>query len=245
MPLRHKFLVLLGVLAGAAWAIASVMHYLTGESFFQGVGMSFPVAPGLHNTGAPGKVVDSFSKIDFSKPQGFNGKAGFKAVKRYDIVYYSFGERIDLGIGCNYSIVGPTAGIGAKEITWAPISIIKRGSQLVCYAPRGPIKIATGAGKRPWSASYAKALKGDPAFATKSLSAEDVKRVIGPPAYEIITGFYDQKNRPIYCQFPSCWRYKLKTQVDVYTFLNRTGDLKITYDGAGYSTKIENTLEKK
>jgi hypothetical protein len=245
MPLRYKFLVFLGVLAGAAWAIGSVTHYITGESFSHGMGMSFPRAPKMQNTGVPGKVVDSFSKIDFSKPQGSNGKASFNGRKRYDIVYYARGERIDFGIGCDLSIVGPTSGEGGDEITWSAISVVRRGGSLLCYAPRGPIKIATGAMERTLRASYATALRGDPAFATNSLSAEDVKKAIGPPQIEIIDGTYDQKNRPLYCQFPSCWRYKLKNQVDIYTFLNRSGDLIITYDGSGYSTKIENTLEKK
>lgn len=245
MPLRHKFLVLLGVLAGAAWAINSFTHYMTGESFSHEIGRSFPTAPKMQDTGKAGKVVDALSNIDLLKPQGLNGKSGFQAVKRYDIVYYARGERIDMGNNCLFSIVGPTSGSGGNEITWSAISVVSRGGELLCYAPRGPIKIATGAGERRWRASYAKALRGDPAFATKSLSAEDIKKAIGPPQFEIIDGAYDQKNRPLYCQFPSCWRYKLKTQVDVYTFLNRSGDLKITYDGAGYSTKIENTLEKK
>jgi hypothetical protein len=237
--LRHKFLGYLGGLAGAVYFIAFVYKAMTGESFSQGVGTSFSRAPEFQETGAPGRVVSSFFRVTRWNPQGVEG-----GVKRYDVVYYRKGSRIDLA-GCNISIVGPTAGDGDKEITWAPISVVVGGKMPICYAPRGPIEIGTGAKVIPWRNSFAKVLKGDPAFATATLSADAVKKNFGSPELEIIDGSYDQKNRPNRCLFPKCWVYHLKKQVDIYSFSNRSGLLKITYDGSGESTKIENALEKK
>lgn len=237
--LRYKFLVYMGVLAGAAYAIAMISKMITGESFSQSVGTSFPRAPEFQETGSAGRVVSSFFRVTKGNPQGVEG-----GVKRYDVVYYRKGSRIDLD-GCNVSIVGPSAGDGEKEITWAPISFVVGGDMPICYAPRGPIKIGTGSKVISWRNSFTKVLKGDPAFATATLSADAVKKVIGSPELEMIDGYYDQKNRPNNCLFPKCWAYHLKKQVDIYSFSNRAGLLKITYDGNGYSTKIENTLEKK
>lgn len=241
--LRYRFLVWLGILAGVAYAINLVSKATTNESFSQGVGYSFPLAPKMTATGQPGQILDSFHGELSPRPQGISDLS-----QRYDVVFYQKAARIDFPPGlCKVSIVGPSVGEGYKEITWAPVSLVgDYGSQnLNCYAPRGPVDILTGAREIAWKSSFSKALSGDPAFATATLNADDVKKAIGSPVEEIIEGFYDQKNRPDYCLIPSCWKFNLTKQVDIYSFLNRSGLLKITYDGNGYSTKIENTLEKK
>ena len=240
--LRFIFLNILGAIVGVCLLLAYVYHKTTGGSLKQDMGWALPPAPYLVATGAPGHVfkADQTRLVSATPPQAAGG-----GKKRWDVILYE--KRIPSYVPvCGIFIYGQqkySDKTGALEATWYPLSFVSAPHRPVqCFAPPGPVMIATGSPERKWSIKNTDVLAGP-----EPLGIDSVRNAIGDPELEEIEGKYSKySGRDVKgpSSFGNFYKWTLMSQTDIYRFKNRTGYLKITYDDRGLSTKIEDGTAK-
>jgi hypothetical protein len=231
---------MLGGIVGVCLLLAYVYHKATGGNLKQDLGWALPPAPALVSTGTPGRVFPASKSglVTTGPPQ-----AAGNGEKRWDAVFYE--KRIPSILEeCSIFVFGQNDyddKTGGLIATWYPISLVsKPGGGFGCFAPPGPVTIATRSPEREWTKKNSDVLSGP-----KPLGIGFVRKIMGGPELEEIAGKYSKyTGDKIKGPSGSFWRWTLTSQTDIYRFKNRAGYLKITYDGRGLSTKIEDGTAK-
>lgn len=251
--LRFIFLNILGGIVGVCLLLAYIYHKSTGGNLKQDLGWALPPAPPLVSTGMPGRVypVNQWGRVKTTPPQ-----AAGDGKKRWDVVL--FDKNLPSFAACGLMIVGENSYDekgGGLIATWYPLSFVSNPAavEIECFAPPRPVTIATGSPERTWTKQDADVLQGP-----KPLGIGPVRKIIGDPELEEIDGKYskfsgDEIKTTAWGQevkIPGSWaggvwKWTLISQTDIYRFKNRAGYLKITYDGRGISTKIEDGTARK
>lgn len=234
--LRYAFLGMLGAIFGI---IFLARHFVFTPKVDQSLGLSLPPAPALISTGTPGRVLAASKNFNEDKMPAqaiLNGK------KRWDFIFYDKSLPSVLE-GCNLTVYGANKynlKNGAFLATWYPISIVEspQGDGGCFSPPPGPVIYSTGAEEGIWTGADKNILAAPP-----PLGVDVVRKVLGEPELVEIKGKYSHyagRDAKIKGISSNMWQFTLIRQTDIYRFKNRVGYLKISYDGMGMSTKIEN-----